>query len=105
MTASKMENGQITGDPGRTRTADTWFRKPLLYPLSYGAIHRHLADAGIVTQCCWSVLGGLANHLSVTTVAPDFESVLELATKQKGHGPSGHEQCVLSNLHEVTPAL
>ncbi len=21
--------------PGRTRTCDTWFRKPLLYPLSY----------------------------------------------------------------------
>jgi hypothetical protein len=24
------------GTPGPTRTADTWFRKPLLYPLSYG---------------------------------------------------------------------
>jgi hypothetical protein len=59
----------------------------------------------IVTQCCWSVLGGPVKHLSVTAVAPDFESVLELATKQKGHGPSSHEQRVLSNLHEVTPAL
>ena len=25
------------GDPGRTRTCDTRFRKPVLYPLSYGA--------------------------------------------------------------------
>ena len=23
------------GAPGRIRTSDTWFRKPLLYPLSY----------------------------------------------------------------------
>jgi hypothetical protein len=27
--------GQGVGAPGRTRTSDTWFRKPLLYPLSY----------------------------------------------------------------------
>ena len=26
------------GTPGPTRTADTWFRKPLLYPLSYGGM-------------------------------------------------------------------
>jgi hypothetical protein len=26
------------GDPGAIRTRDTWFRKPLLYPLSYGAV-------------------------------------------------------------------
>ena len=51
MTASNMENGQIGGDPGRTRTADTWFRKPLLYPLSYGAVRRH-GQRKIVTQCC-----------------------------------------------------
>jgi hypothetical protein len=25
-----------SGAPGRTRTSDTWFRKPVLYPLSYG---------------------------------------------------------------------
>ena len=25
------------GGPDRNRTCDTWFRKPLLYPLSYGA--------------------------------------------------------------------
>ena len=25
------------GGPERIRTSDTWFRKPLLYPLSYGA--------------------------------------------------------------------
>ena len=25
------------GGPDRIRTCDTWFRKPLLYPLSYGA--------------------------------------------------------------------
>ena len=24
------------GAPGRTRTSDAWFRKPTLYPLSYG---------------------------------------------------------------------
>ena len=28
---------QQDGDPGRTRTCDTRFRKPVLYPLSYGA--------------------------------------------------------------------
>ena len=26
-----------SGDPGRTRTSDTWIRNPVLYPLSYGA--------------------------------------------------------------------
>jgi hypothetical protein len=26
------------GAPGLTRTADTRFRKPLLYPLSYGGV-------------------------------------------------------------------
>jgi hypothetical protein len=26
------------GGPGRIRTSDTRFRKPLLYPLSYGAV-------------------------------------------------------------------
>ena len=26
------------GGPDRIRTCDTWFRKPLLYPLSYGAL-------------------------------------------------------------------
>ena len=30
------------GAPGLTRTADTRFRKPLLYPLSYGGLFRFL---------------------------------------------------------------
>ena len=30
--------GHISGTPGLTRTADTRFRKPLLYPLSYRGI-------------------------------------------------------------------
>ena len=25
----------MRGAPGRIRTSDTWFRKPMLYPLSY----------------------------------------------------------------------
>ena len=29
--------GSYDGGPDRNRTCDTWFRKPLLYPLSYGA--------------------------------------------------------------------
>ena len=29
--------------PGMIRTCDTWFRKPLLYPLSYGANRKSLS--------------------------------------------------------------
>ncbi len=39
MTCSSEERGMVlvskTGTPGATRTHDTRFRKPLLYPLSY----------------------------------------------------------------------
>lgn len=31
------------GAPGRIRTCGTWFRKPLLYPLSYGGNARSIA--------------------------------------------------------------
>ena len=35
---------QSPGAPGRIRTSDTWFRKPLLYPLSYeGGIAARIA--------------------------------------------------------------
>ncbi len=27
------------GTPGTIRTYDTWFRRPVLYPLSYGCVH------------------------------------------------------------------
>jgi hypothetical protein len=27
------------GASGRIRTCDTWYRKPVLYPLSYGGLH------------------------------------------------------------------
>ncbi len=30
----------LFGDPGRTRTSDLQLRRLLLYPLSYGAVHR-----------------------------------------------------------------
>ena|GEM_PF-4239408 len=28
----------LSGAPGMIRTCDTWFRKPVLYPLSYGGV-------------------------------------------------------------------
>jgi hypothetical protein len=28
----------MLGTPGRNRTCDTWYRKPVLYPLSYGCM-------------------------------------------------------------------
>ena len=31
--------GVDLGAPGRNRTCDTRFRKPMLYPLSYGGVH------------------------------------------------------------------
>lgn len=39
----------IKGAPGVIRTPDSWFRKPLLYPLSYGGGTRIL-----VSRTCWS---------------------------------------------------
>ena len=32
------ENVDLIGAPGTTRTCDLRFRKPLLYPLSYGGV-------------------------------------------------------------------
>ncbi len=29
----------MRGAPGQIRTADTWFRRPVLYPLSYGCVY------------------------------------------------------------------
>jgi hypothetical protein len=38
--------GVGTGDgPGRTRTSDTRFRKPVLYPLSYEAAEQTVEDS------------------------------------------------------------
>jgi hypothetical protein len=37
MTQTLKFSGFVDGGPERIRTSDTWFRKPLLYPLSYGA--------------------------------------------------------------------
>ncbi len=34
------------GAPGRTRTCDARFRKPTLYPLSYGGGRERARDAG-----------------------------------------------------------
>lgn len=36
---------RIFGDPSKIRTCDTRFRKPLLYPLSYGAMPRRGLDS------------------------------------------------------------
>ena len=33
-----MQSPSVCRGPGQNRTADTRFRKPLLYPLSYGAV-------------------------------------------------------------------
>jgi hypothetical protein len=33
--AKPLQVAIISSAPGRIRTSDTWFRKPLLYPLSY----------------------------------------------------------------------
>ena len=30
--------GHVKGASGRIRTCDTWYRKPVLYPLSYGGL-------------------------------------------------------------------
>lgn len=35
-----------SGAPGRIRTSDTRFRKPLLYPLSYGGVDDEDSDCG-----------------------------------------------------------
>ena len=34
--AAQVARGGLVGAPGRTRTCDARFRKPTLYPLSYG---------------------------------------------------------------------
>lgn len=34
------------GVPERTRTSDLWFRKPTLYPLSYGYMRQRDVPAG-----------------------------------------------------------
>ena len=37
------------GTPGGSRTPDKWFRKPLLYPLSYrGGLLSEFVDSGII---------------------------------------------------------
>jgi hypothetical protein len=33
-------SGLARGASGRIRTCGTWYRKPVLYPLSYGGMHR-----------------------------------------------------------------
>ena len=39
-----------SGGPGRIRTSDTWYRKPVLYPLSYGPAQCGLSRLSMVTQ-------------------------------------------------------
>src|SRR5690554_483919 len=50
----------VDGGPGRNRTCDTWFRKPLLYPLSYGASSLVLYHTGFsyTITCLVSTLSG-----------------------------------------------
>ena len=43
----------MTGGPGRIRTCGTRFRKPLLYPLSYGAPRR--ADTPVDGRCAEAI--------------------------------------------------
>src|SRR6266536_3254552 len=41
-------HGQVEiGAPGRNRTCDSWFRKPSLYPLSYGGGNRFARSLGM----------------------------------------------------------
>jgi hypothetical protein len=35
-----MDGGSGEGASGRIRTCDTWYRKPVLYPLSYGGLRQ-----------------------------------------------------------------
>ena len=39
----------MVGAPGRIRTCDSWYRKPVLYPLSYGGIAPRLTAGLRVT--------------------------------------------------------
>ncbi len=43
--------GELDGDPSEIRTCDTRFRKPLLYPLSYGAMPGGRPPAYRFTAC------------------------------------------------------
>ncbi len=43
------------GAPGRTRTCDLRFRKPLLYPLSYGGGDGPKRGAKFAATCCITV--------------------------------------------------
>lgn len=38
----------LTGTPDRIRTYDTWLRKPVLYPLSYGRIRKLIEISFII---------------------------------------------------------
>ena len=49
-TAGEASGWQSTSTPGGSRTPDPWFRKPLLYPLSYrGKCARLFASANYST--------------------------------------------------------
>lgn len=41
----------LTGTPDRIRTYDTWLRKPVLYPLSYGRARFYFTIRGRMSKC------------------------------------------------------
>src|SRR5689334_2957385 len=41
-----VRNGVECGTPGGIRTPDPWFRRPMLYPLSYGRVANRLGTRG-----------------------------------------------------------
>ncbi len=54
------ERSSVTGAPGRNRTCDTWFRKPVLYPLSYRggtstveSASTSACNATVILRCPW----------------------------------------------------
>lgn len=60
------------GAPERIRTFDTWFRKPLLYPLSYGGVGCEQPPPSVTHNCVCAPQGtiaGGADHL-VLDLAP-----------------------------------
>ena len=88
------------GDPGRTRTCDTRFRKPVLYPLSYGA-----SDPSILFPVHTSpalpkhlMLREAFDHLGICACARGIS--MDLAKKRFDHreGPQRRAMVALARL-------
>ena len=79
--ASFCKRSELDSAPGRIRTCDTWFRKPVLYPLSYGGLLKSTLQLGclvVLLPPCALMPAGMSAQLLPLSYGGLLKSTLQL---------------------------